>query len=47
MLRACPKLILLLGKKVKLILISEKISCMIEIECLRNLKLAVNLVVET
>lgn len=46
LLRAYPKLILLLGKKVKLMLIS-KISCMIEVEWLRNLKSAVNLVVET
>ena len=36
MLRARPKLILVLGKKVRLILISKKISCMIEIECLKN-----------
>lgn len=47
MLRAYPKLILLFKKKVKLISISKKISCMIEIECVRNLKSAVNLVVET
>jgi len=47
MLRAYPKLKFLLGKKGKLVSVSKKFSCMTEIECLRNLKSAVNLVDET
>lgn len=46
MLRAYPKLIHLLGKKAKLIPISKKLSCVVETECLTNLKSTVNLMVE-
>lgn len=46
MLRLYPKLIHLLGKKIKLIPIIKKPSCMVKIECLINLKSAINLVAE-